>query len=91
VNPRENEFAVSSVRYPTLAFNSGVARMRLGLTTFRPTPGDPPARRSELPLSRMQQLVGAALPKVVAAVGACTPDLISNRSVDNWFRQNCLL
>jgi hypothetical protein len=29
-NPRENEFAVSSVRYPTLAFNSGVARMRLG-------------------------------------------------------------
>ena len=29
----ENEFAVSSARYPTLAFNSGVARMRLGCET----------------------------------------------------------
>ena len=37
-----------------------------GLTTFRPPPGDPPARRSKLPLSGMQQLVEAALPKVVA-------------------------
>jgi len=32
-NPRENEFAVSSVQYPTIAFNSGVARMRLGCET----------------------------------------------------------
>ena len=29
-NLREHEFGVSSVRYPTIAFNSGVARMLLG-------------------------------------------------------------
>jgi AraC-like DNA-binding protein len=29
---RENEFAVSSVRYPTVAFNSGVARISKGPT-----------------------------------------------------------
>ncbi len=32
-HPRENEFAVRSVRYPTLSFNSGVARMRPGCDT----------------------------------------------------------
>ena len=30
-HPRENEFAVSSVRYPTLAVKFSVARMRPGL------------------------------------------------------------
>src|SRR5229473_8700451 len=55
-----------SVRYDTrfsLQFRG--RENAAGLTTFRPTPGDPPACRSKLPLSGMQQLVGAALPKVV--------------------------